>query len=284
MKNLYILALIIFASLTSVSCEEDLKTLDVNDPSNSVIGFVQTTANLSVLEGTGSNTVDVEVGVSTVSNVDRNFNVIVNTSASTATADIYTVPGTVTIPAGAYIGTLTVTGNETPNLTPTAASVVVEISSEDVFVTDAVTVNLFRVCPIPATYLVGDYDLLQISPAGFNIALGLFRGPDSTPTTADRRVTLEIGDDQTLRTFLAIPRSGGSANARTFTLSLVCGSISLTGIVGDPVNPGLNYGPGTAATNYALNDDSSILITYTGNVNGAFGGTPAQGQFVLQKR
>jgi len=285
MKNLYILALIIFASLTTVSCEEDPQTLDVNDPSNSVIGFVTTSANLSVLEGTGSGTVDAEVGVSTVSNVDRSFNVTVNTAASTATADTYSVPSTVTIPAGSYIGTLTITGNETPNLTPTAASLVVEITSEDAFVTDALTVSLFRVCPIPSTYLVGDYDLIQIRQAGFGTSYGLFRGPNNeSSATTDRRVTLEVGSDQTLRTFLAIPRSGGSANARTFTLSLVCGSINLTGIVGDPVNPGLNYGPGATATSYSLNDDSSILINYTGNVNGAFGGTPAQGQFVLQKR
>jgi hypothetical protein len=285
MKNLYILALIIFASLTTVSCEEDLQTLDVNDPSNSVIGFVAIDpVNLSVLEGTGSGTVDAEVGVSTVSNVDRTFNVTVNTAESTATADIYSVPSTVTIPAGSYIGTLTITGNETPNLTPTAANIVVEITSEDAFVTTPLTVRVFKVCPIPADYLVGDYDLIQIQQAGFGISLGLFRGPDSTPTTADRRVTLEVGSDQTLRTFLAIPRSGGAAQARTFTLSLVCGKINLTGIVGDPINGGLNYGPGATATDYSLNDDSSILINYTGNVNGAFGGTPAQGQFVLQKR
>jgi hypothetical protein len=160
----------------------------------------------------------------------------------------------------------------------------VEITSEDAFVTTPLTVRVFKVCPIPADYLVGDYDLIQIQQAGFGISLGLFRGPDSTPTTADRRVTLEVGSDQTLRTFLAIPRSGGAAQARTFTLSLVCGKINLTGIVGDPINGGLNYGPGATATDYSLNDDSSILINYTGNVNGAFGGTPAQGRFVLQKR
>ncbi len=284
MKKYKFISLLALLVIFLSSCERDEVGLIIDQSAGNapLVSLEDSSVNLAVLEGNGTATASAIVSVSSSSNQDRSFNVNVNTVASTAPTDIYTVPATVTIPANSFVGMLTVTGIETPNLTTAAQTVVVELAEDAnlAFTNTTVTFNIFRVCPIPSDYLVGEYDLFVTQSAG---AFGapIFRGPAGGASTV---VTLEVGATETERTYRAIPRGTTASNARTFTLSLVCGRINLSGNVADPVNPPLLYGPGTTAASYDLSDDSVQQINFTGNVNSAFGGSATQGQFILQKR
>ncbi len=286
MKTYKIFGLMLAGMLILGSCEREVIGEIYDGSGPSLLSFEETSKNLPVLLGNGTGTADLTVEVSTLSNTDRNFNVSVVTEGTTATSDLYTVPASVTIPANSYEGILTVTGNETDNLTTSAETLVIQLSEQNNvnFTNQQTTVNIFLVCPVPSDYLVGEYDLIVTQSAG-DFGFPIFRGPANTSSAGrDTLVTLEVGNTQTEREFDVIPRSGGGSNARTFVLSLVCGELGLINTIGDPINAGLNYGPGDEKTTYDLSDDSLIFVNFTGNVDSAFGGAATQGEFVLQKR
>ncbi|PRP65719.1 hypothetical protein [Nonlabens agnitus] len=279
MKNLYNYTAILLACIM-VSCEEEPVIFD-NVGGAELVSFEDTFVQVPVNVGEGSGTASATVEVSTISNVDRTFNVSVVSEESTAPSSFYSVPTTVTIPANSYEGELIITGNEDAALTPAGSTVIVELAdgSGDAITNKRTTFNVFLACPLDDQFLVGEYNLIVTASAG---AFGapIFRGPAGGTSTV---VTLEV-DSPTSRTYRAIPRGTNSANARTFTLTVGCDGINLLGNVADPVNPPLLYGPGQVDGTYDQSDDSEAIINFTGNVNSAFGGSASQGEFVLQKR
>lgn len=100
----------------------------------------------------------IEVGVTSVSNVDRTYNVVVDPS-STATPDQYTIESTVVIPANEYLGYVTVTPNF-ENASTTGSTLVLNLQSDgsgEVGFQDTFTANIFKQCD---SDLAGTYSVL----------------------------------------------------------------------------------------------------------------------------
>ena len=131
-----------------ISCEEDPIIYDVENGQSVVAFNGATTVDLPVTQE-GESTLDLEVGVTTVSDADRTYSVTVDPS-STADPSQYTVGETVIIPAGNFSGGLTVTGNfeAVPDGVTNTLILNLNEPSEDRLGDRAqVTVNLFRFCP-----------------------------------------------------------------------------------------------------------------------------------------
>lgn len=80
------------------SCEEDLIVYDA-DNGQTGLSFARSSTSVSICDST----IDVVVESTTKSSSDRTYNIVVN-AGSTADPSEYTVGSTVTIPAGAFIG------------------------------------------------------------------------------------------------------------------------------------------------------------------------------------
>lgn len=99
--------LAVFAALISFnSCSDTVEA-----PQTNYITFAKTAYSAGVDVG-GSKSVDITVYSANITSADRAFDVILDPS-STAAAGSYTLPSTVTIPAGSNEGTLTVVLTDT---------------------------------------------------------------------------------------------------------------------------------------------------------------------------
>lgn len=105
MKNIKLLFLALMVSFTFQSCEEEVEALDTN-----YVTFESSSVSAGVDPGSTAS-VDVKVFTANVTGADRTFNVTVDGSG--AAAGSYTVPSSVTIPAGTNEGTLTVALSDT---------------------------------------------------------------------------------------------------------------------------------------------------------------------------
>lgn len=95
-----------FLLMTIVSCSED----ESNSIGKTAFLFNESSVDLPV-SNEGESFVEVEVGVTTVSSVDRSFQLVVDPS-STATSSQYTIDAaTAVIPAGEYVTKVKVYGN-----------------------------------------------------------------------------------------------------------------------------------------------------------------------------
>lgn len=160
MKRLFYLTLIAVA-FTFTGCDVEGT---IYDGAQTLAYFNGSSATMEVELG-GTNTTDVEIGVSTLSSVDRTLTLSVG-SASTATAGMYSFPTSVTIPANEYFTTFTVTGVD-DGLTTAGATLIISIDGIDgggAGVSRDFTLTLIEVCPVPSTMFVGDYLLEQLSP------------------------------------------------------------------------------------------------------------------------
>jgi len=164
---LFIGALFLFTS-----CEETQSP--IYDGSQTLAYFNGTTSSLEV-EINNTNSIDISVGASTISSSDRTVAVSVDVDNTTAAADIYSFPSSVTIPAGEFFGTLTVTAVDN-GLTTQPETLSLQIDSIDGGVGSSVlhTVSIVEICPIATTFATGDYALNFVSggvgAAGFAAA------------------------------------------------------------------------------------------------------------------
>lgn len=146
MKKLFYITLISLGLF--VSCEEDLIIYD-NVNGQAVIAFnAPSSVDLPVTVD-GDSSLDLEVGVTTVSTSDRTFNLSID-PASTASSSEYSVSPSVIIPAGDYVGTTTVTGNFDAIPDGVTNTLILNLSDAgNAIVGDKnqVTVNIFRFCP-----------------------------------------------------------------------------------------------------------------------------------------
>jgi len=142
------ISILLIALTALISCEEELVIYDVEN-GQSVVAFNGATTVDLPITAEGESTLDVEVGVTTVSDSDRTYSVTVDPS-STADPSQYSVGETVTIPAGGFSGGLTVTGvfETVPDgVSNTLILNLNEPSEGRLGDRDQVTVNLFRFCP-----------------------------------------------------------------------------------------------------------------------------------------
>lgn len=139
------------------SCEEELVVYDVEN-GQTLAQFSSNSATVPTPEE-GAET-SVIVLVTTASEQDRQINVSVNEEASTASADQYTVSA-LTIPAGSYEGTVTISANFEALPEQGSTTLVLELdgvgSGETLVEKETFTVEFFRKCPIVPSELVGTW-------------------------------------------------------------------------------------------------------------------------------
>jgi hypothetical protein len=161
MKKIIIAAFLSIFVLVSCDRDSELRTVSNEASAPTLVNFAVSSASLSVAIGTTGKTVEVPIFISTVSDVERTFNIEVD-AASTADAANYSVPATFSIPAGSYEGSVTVTGDDV-NLTTTATTIILNIAdvsdTDNIATGDPVTLNIFQVCPIPDDYFIGSYEI-----------------------------------------------------------------------------------------------------------------------------
>src|SRR5690606_7563301 len=117
-----------------------------------------------VIDDTGS--VEIVLNSSSVSSVDRTYAISIVEEETTAAADMYVLPATITIPAGSHQGTMVVQGIDN-NVESEAMNLVIEFTpinpaTED-FDTNRAVISIFQVCPIEPGTFVGPYLMEQIS-------------------------------------------------------------------------------------------------------------------------
>ncbi len=241
------------------SCEETQSP--IYDGSQTLAYFNGTSSTLEV-EINDTNTIDLSVGVSTLSSAARTVNISVDIDNTTATSGMYTFPTTVTIPANEFFGTFTVTGID-DGLTTAGETLSLKIDSVDGGVGSSRlhTVRLVEICPIAATFATGMYTLDFVSggigAAGFAPALG-----------TGIAVELVGGEASTERVFnvKCYPSFGFANPPADFSFSLVCGTTVANGIVAPGVSGvgcggSIAFGPSGAGT-YNTADDTNMTLIF----------------------
>lgn len=272
----YLILGLAVAILASCS-DDDGHVYDGNaDHNQTLVRFGKTTYKFEVPRDS-STILDVQVLASTKSDSDRTFNVEVVDSVTTANPDTYTLPETVTIPAGEYIGHLAVEGVDN-NLVETSPSEIVTLklsdpnpSSNRVLESNITELKQYEVCPPPEDFLVGKFMLTNVDE---------HLGPgNDTHNFGEGEVTLSIGETSSERVFTATALPG-FGSPQSFSFSLICGEIVFEE---NPIpvqcDQGIVYGPAGEGNNatYDTNtyDDSEVTIyyqsDYTNDCNG--GGT-----------
>ncbi len=212
---------------------------------------------------------DVVISVSTISDTDRTFTVSAS-DESTVDASNYQLPQSVTVPANSYNGTFTV-GFQDADLETISESLILELDGPDASFETPVVLNVFQVCPIPATYMTGNYEISDNEI--------VFGGENFVTRTVD----IQPGESATTRQFVT---RWGSATAPLFTvtLNLVCNeliyaSTNSTGFTS--AGSAIIITP--AAENdstYDISDDSFFTVDYD---NIAGGNGTFEGSFFLIK-
>jgi len=280
MKIIKIKTILLIMVLALASCDEkDPEIFDGNNTDNQVlVGFSDQQYNLPIaFESNG--TVDVDVESTTLSSQDRVFNIdTINTGDDNeALPETYDIPSTVTIPAGEYIGTFTITGLDADMVLDTSPRFVqIELSSQSspLYSIQQAQIRLFEFCPVPADFLVGEYEIEDVSAT---------IGPaNDSANFASETVTIEIGESDTERVFTATIIGG----EEQVTLDLICNEFILR-----EVDPGIFctedtpyiYSEASSNTIYDINNpQNEYIINYTEDPNGSCGG-PFNSSFSLTK-
>ncbi|WP_303318558.1 hypothetical protein Q4Q34_04420 [Flavivirga abyssicola] len=100
-----------------------------------------------------SNSNDIKIYTTRISNVERVFNINIETDMSTADPASYTVPGSVSVPANSNEGVFTVNISDL-NIGVEGETLVLSFNKEEgLFIGDPITFNIKQVCPYPETQL-----------------------------------------------------------------------------------------------------------------------------------
>lgn len=259
MKYIYKITFILGVLLSVTSCDETIDPIITNgieSENRTFLSFANTTVNLPVtIDDVGS--VDLILNSSTVSTTDRVFNINLE-AESTADPMTYTLPGTVLIPANSFQGVLTVNGTDNGLVDASVKQIVFSLSSLPDSVDmdlNRIVINVFEVCPVPDTFLVGDYTLA-----------------DSNGNLLNGVVNVRIGPTPTERVFETtfLPGSGVDT-ILDVTFTLACNLFDLSNDVDISVSCTAGNPPfyiltsaGTANNgSYSLASDVVHTITYT---------------------
>nr|WP_321229959.1 hypothetical protein [uncultured Psychroserpens sp.] len=216
MKNIFKLFIV---CLLFTACEETEPVLFDAVGGQTLATFNVTSSKLPVIiDDIGE--VEVQVNVTTVSNVDRTVSISVDEEASTANPENYSVPNSVVIPAGQHLNTFTISGIDN-SVEVDPETIVLNIDSIDTGIVNGVqhTVSLFQSCPVPVTYMVGDYVIVDSN------------GNLSSDEVVN--LTIPVDDDGeiidgTVRIFTTTFLPGSTVERpTTITLNLVCGSFAI---------------------------------------------------------
>ena len=244
-----------------VSCG-DFEEVIYDGVNGQTLAFFQGSSSALEVEINSTNTTTVTVGVSTLSSSDRTITVSAD-AASTADPAMYSFSTSVTIPANEYFGDFTITGID-EGLTTDAKTLILNIEDSAGITASAGshTVSLVEICPIAATFAVGQYTIDFVSggigAAGFAPALGT-----GIP------VDVVVGASSTERRFnVKFYPSFGFANPPVdFSFNLVCGTTVTNGIVdgqasGVGCGGSIAFGPSSTPGSYTVGDDTTMTLIF----------------------
>jgi len=141
--------LTLFVLLCLMACgEEEVIVFDV-DNGQTLLAFNGSSSVDLPVTADGNSSITLEVGVTTRSDTERTYSVTVD-PASTASIAEYTTGSSISIPAGAFVGSLEVIGNfdAVPDgVTNTLILNLEESSGAILGGNNQVTINIFRFCP-----------------------------------------------------------------------------------------------------------------------------------------
>lgn len=265
-KILYLLSLAFIIS----SCDDF--SPGTFDGGQTFVYFPDTTVNLDVTIG-DTGLVEVQLNTTTLSNSDRQvvFEIAEGTNAD---ENNYNIPSfTATIPAGEYFGSFVIEGIDVSvETTPELLLLQLVSAGDDAVVGgDILEVSIKQVCPVPAEFLTGSYNIADVVATV---------GPNNgTENFAAATLDVEVGNEPTTRTFEAgiLPAFAGN---RVVEISLVCNDFILQQV--DPnltCGGGISYvfisasGGGNTDSTYDLqNPQTSYVINYTEDPEGSCGG------------
>lgn len=143
MKKYIYLFLASVAIISFSSCEEDSVTaLDT-----SFVSFESKTLDIGALAGSETSQ-EVKIYTTNITGADRIISVVVEATGTNANAGAYTVPSTVTIPAGTNVGTLMIGVKDVGLELSKDKSVTIRLqSTEDLTSGSALKINLGILCP-----------------------------------------------------------------------------------------------------------------------------------------
>ena len=283
-KNNFIKIFIICLSVfTIMSCEDAEETVySGNEGDQAFVGFSEETYNLQI-ELDAEGTLIIPVESSATRSVDRTYNVSIIAESTTAAANTYSLPATVTIPANEYIGNLEINGFDNDvEITPETLTIQLEgIDEASATGFTVAEISVYQVCPIPEDFMIGEY-LIEDGSATIGPNNGF---ANFGPTT----VNITEGSTSTSRIFTTDTYVGiGATNE--IEISLVCNTLVLSSVdTAVYCTEGTNIlftsaaSGGFTNSTYDLNTgDDVITVNYTEDLNGSCSG-PFLSSFILTK-
>jgi len=278
-KYIYkICAVVLFTGIIA-SCEEDVVIYD--GTSGTALASFEVTAQDFPVSDEGESFTLVEVNASTISNVDRTIAVSIDEESTALAAEYNIVASTLVIPANSFEGFIKITGDFNAIPESVQRTLVLNLDSVEGAVLnedkDQITVTLFRGCPLPENFAVGNYLLEETTE--------LVDGPTLESGTVVE-VTQTDGNPfgRQFQTF-TFPDYCSTAKV-TFKFSLICGDVISSTNQGNCVcqqgQPFL-FGPATVPGTYDAADDSVLFLAFTNDVTSNCG-PPVQTIYKLTKQ
>jgi len=174
-KVFYKLTVILSLVVFTTSCNEEVTSFDVD---NGETAFLFFNASQPFPVSPTENTLDVAVGVTTKSNVQRTYQVFVNEDATTAPVGTYSIDtSSLVIEPNTFNGTFTVTGNF--DLIPDGDSVFLVLDLIPAIGygmpdRDQISIEIFKSCPLTES----------IAGAHTYVSSNLIRGQSTSPNCA----------------------------------------------------------------------------------------------------
>ena len=139
--------------LAFYGCDGD----DQDQNSIDFVSFESTSYDFGVdLQSSNSN--DIKIYTTLISNVERVFSINIETDLSTADPASYTVPTSVSVPANSNEGAFTVNVSDL-NIGVEGETLVLSFTNEaGLFIGDPITFNIKQICPYPETQLDITFD------------------------------------------------------------------------------------------------------------------------------
>lgn len=274
MKN-FIKLLILGTGVIFTSCSDvEPAIFNGQEGNDTFISFSRTLYSLPVQrDETGS--VTVTLNASTLSSSDRVFNIelIPNSSSSAANPATYTMPTTITIPAGSYQGSVVVNGVDGGLVDEQIKRFSFKIVDADLegyeFDNNLASVEIYEVCELLADF-TGDYVMVQETP---------YFGPADAPALGDDIVvTLSVGENEFERKFSVdeiYPGQGFGIPGVEVFMVFQCEGVNLKeqidALIGCEGEPSIKFDPTDNPSSYEADDDSYFELTFTENSGGSCG-------------
>ena len=255
-----------------VSCEQEKL---IFDQSQTYLKFDEPIVDLAILlDSTG--TTEAKFNVSNLSSSERTYEFEIDTDKTNADPDSYTL-GTFVVPANSYVGSMTITGVDTGNITTEAKRVVLRIPpNSDLIVDGDLTIKVFQSCPVPETAFVGKYTVEFADPDGPDG--GTFTGGLAFADDVTYELVVDPNDQASrIMQIIHQPKfaSCAAADPIPFKISFICNEIIVSSqdnscTCGGNTTGGI--GPAIVPTTYDLeadNFDSTFVVKFEENANGA---------------